>query len=107
MEDYSNLSALLESSTFLTAMEEGLEGGHCIMQVVGDIKLMRANQTSEITTLGRMITFLRNHAEEWAKKNIPSNYDINEFNDNCKKFASNILCWQILHRVHILTETME
>ena len=85
MEDYSNLSALLESSTFLTAMEEGLEGGHCIMQVVGDIKLMRANQTSEITTLGRMITFLRNHAEEWAKKNIPSNYDINEFNDNCKK----------------------
>ena len=86
MSDYHLLDRLLDSPAFRKHMRNNLDKTHIINLVVSDLEIM-SEDNKDIQTLGRVVKYLRNNAKEWIEKNVKSKYDINEFNDNCKKVA--------------------
>ena len=88
MEDYRSLSGLLDNSKFRKIVLKNVSSkGHMLVKVINDLTLMSDSDNAELQTISRMISFLTNIDEEWIKQNVPSTYDVNEFNDNCKKVS--------------------
>ena len=45
------------------------------------------DDSSELETIFRLVNFLKKEDKEWVKENIPSTYDVNEFNTKCKEVS--------------------
>jgi hypothetical protein len=88
MEDYRAIGSLLDNGKFRKLVENSLKDkGNILRSVVDDLALMTDTKGSSLDTICRMITFLKEHDADWVKENIPSSYNVNGFNDNCKKVA--------------------
>ena len=88
MEDYRSLHGLLDNKKFRKVVKKNIDDKeHRLVQVVNDLALMCDSDNAELQTISRMISFLTNIDEEWIKQNIPSTYDVNEFNNNCKEIS--------------------
>ena len=88
MEDYRSLHGLLDNKKFRKVVKKNIDDKeHRLVQVVNDLALMCDSDNAELQTISRMISFLTKIDEEWIKQNIPSTYDVNEFNNNCKEIS--------------------
>ena len=85
MEDYRSLSGLLDNTKFRSKAKKSFDNNHIVSSIVSDLALMADYDNSELQTISRMISFLKKDEQDWVDANIPSSYDVNEFNDNCKK----------------------
>jgi hypothetical protein len=85
MEDYSSISGLLDNSKFRNKVTNELDEEHIISVVANDLALMSDYDNSELQTISRMINFLKKIDQDWVDKNIPSTYDMDQFNNNCKQ----------------------
>ena len=88
MDDYRSLDCLLDNSKFHKVIRREItDKNHLFNQVLDDLALMK-DDTSELETIFRLVNFLKGQDEEWVKKNIPSTYDHQEFNNKCKEICA-------------------
>ena len=85
MEDYSSISGLMDNSKFRHVVQNNLDKDHIITIVTSDLALMSDYDNTELQTISRMISFLKKVDQDWVDKNIPSTYDMDQFNNNCKQ----------------------
>ena len=102
LDHYRSLDTLLENSNFHKILEKKItDKNHLWNEVIGEFKLMKDCDDPELTTIFRMVNFLKNVDEEWVKENIPSNYDANEFDNKCKKLVEQYpLCVNIAKEIY-------
>ena len=88
MENYGLISSLLDNSKFHAVVRKEItDKNHLWNSILNDMQLMRDSDDTQFTTISRMVHFMRDVDKEWAKKNIPSNYDVNEFDNKCKEIS--------------------
>jgi len=87
MENYRLLDCLLDNSKFHKVVRNQItDKNHPLIQIIDDIGLMK-DDSSELETIFRLVNFLKKEDKEWVKENIPSTYDVNEFNTKCKEVS--------------------
>ena len=64
--------------------DKELDNDHIVNQVLREFKVI-SQEDSSLTTIHRMVIFLKREESEWVEKNIPSKFDISSFNSDCKK----------------------
>ena len=84
LEEYRKLASLVENNSLTTLCNNKLDNDHIINQVLAEFKVISQDDGS-LTTIHRMVIFLKKEDAEWVEKNIPSNFDINAFDADCKK----------------------
>ena len=86
MENYGQIASLLDNRKFHSVVRKQItDKNHVWIQILNDLKLMAESDDSEFTTISRLVNFMRKEDEEWVTKNIPSNYDVNDFDNKCKE----------------------
>jgi hypothetical protein len=86
LEEYRKLASLVENPNFKEICNNELDNDHIVNQVLAEFKLI-SKEDSSLTTIHRMVTFLKKEESEWVEKNIPSNFDINSFDADCKRIV--------------------
>jgi len=84
LQEYQKLASILENPSFKSMCEKELDNDHIMNQVLTEFKVI-SQEDSSLTTIHRMVIFLKRVESEWVEKNIPSNFDIKSFDANCKK----------------------
>ena len=86
LEEYRKLASLVENPNFKEICNNELDNDHIVNQVLAEFKVI-SKEDSSLTTIHRMVTFLKKEESEWVEKNIPSNFDINSFDADCKRIV--------------------
>ena len=86
LEEYRKVATLIENTYFKKLMVKSLGKKHIINKVLKEFEVM-CEESSDLTTIHRMVTYLKNEEAEWVKENIPSTFDVNEFDNECKKLV--------------------
>ena len=66
----------------LTGVGE-MSASHLVVDVANDLSVMQEDN-AELTTIFRMINFLKEDDSEWVEKNISNGYKISEFDSKCE-----------------------
>ena len=60
-----------------------MSASHLVVDVANDLSVMQEDN-AELTTIFRMVNFLKEDDSEWVEKNIPNGYKISEFDNKCQ-----------------------
>ena len=60
-----------------------MKDSHLVVDVANDINVMQEDN-AELTTIFRMFNFLKENDPQWIESNIPSSWDIAEFDAKCE-----------------------
>tara|TARA_R110002167_G_scaffold83417_5_gene226643 strand:- start:490 stop:864 length:375 start_codon:yes stop_codon:yes gene_type:complete len=81
---------LLDNGKFHKLIQNSIKDkSHTFRKIVDDLNLMKDLEGKELETITRMVSYMKEHESAWVEENIPSTYNVNEFNDNCKEVINN------------------
>jgi len=90
MDDYRSMGHLLDNGKFHKLIQNSIKDkSHTFRKIVDDLNLMKDLEGKELETITRMVSYMKEHESAWVEENIPSTYNVNEFNDNCKEVINN------------------
>ena len=84
LEEYRKINALTENKSFTKLAGTELADDHLINQVLTEFGVM-SDDSQDLTTIHRMVTFLKKEEPKWVEEQIPSTFDVNEFDNKCKE----------------------
>tara|TARA_R110002051_G_scaffold98216_1_gene168356 strand:- start:100 stop:726 length:627 start_codon:yes stop_codon:yes gene_type:complete len=84
LEEYRKINALTENKSFTKLAGTELADDHLINQVLTEFGVM-SDDSQDLTTIHRMVTFLKKEEPKWVEEKIPSTFDVNEFDNKCKE----------------------
>ena len=89
MQNYRLLHALLDNPNWRKCVQANLPSDHIWFELMEDVELMIVEGVEEqkLTTIYRLVSFLKREDEEWVKENIQSDYDVNEFDNKCLEIS--------------------
>ena len=89
MKNYRLLHSLLDNPNWRKCVQANLPSDHIWSELMEDVELMIVEGAEEqkLTTIYRLVNFLKREDEEWVKKNIQSDYDVNEFDNKCLEIS--------------------
>ena len=82
---YKRIENVMQNKGFtdlLTGVGE-MSASHLVVDVANDLSVMQEDN-AELTTIFRMVNFLKEDDSEWVEKNIPNGYKISEFDSKCE-----------------------
>ena len=106
LEEYRKLASLVENPNFKEFCKNDLDKDHIVNQVLAEFATI-SDESSDLTTIHRMVTYLKKNEPDWIESNIPSTFDIDEFDNKCKQvvtkypllrnISDEIYTWKNLH----------
>jgi len=82
---YKRIENVMQNKGFtdLLAGVGEMSASHLVVDVANDLSVMQEDN-AELTTIFRMVNFLKGDDSEWVEKNIPNGYKISEFDSKCE-----------------------
>ena len=109
MENYGKLASLLDNKKFHRVVRREItDKNHVWNNLLDDMDLMANANEPQFQTISHLVNFMRREDEEWTEKNIPSTFEADEFDNNCKEIcdkypllvniASEVYGWQEMEK---------
>ena len=82
---YKKIEDLMQNKGFTNLLKTvgKMKDSHLVVDVANDINVMQEDN-EKLTTIFRMINFLKENDPQWVESNIPSSWDISEFDNKCQ-----------------------
>jgi len=88
MKNYVLFSNLLDNPKFHEIVRSEItDKNHLWNKIVDDMDLMKNADDKQLQTISSLVNFMTNVDSEWVEQNIPSTYDVNDFDNKCKELA--------------------
>ena len=86
MDNYRSLASLLDNAKFHKIIRSQItDKNHLWNLILDDLGLMKDSDDAEFTTISRLVNHMRKVDEDWVAKNIPSTYDVKDFDNKCQE----------------------
>ena len=85
LKHFKKIDDLMQNKGFTNLLKTvgKMKDSHLVVDVANDINVMQEDN-DELTTIFRMINFLKENDTQWVESNIPSSWDISEFDSKCQ-----------------------
>ena len=88
MKNYVLFSNLLDNPKFHQLIRSEItDKNHLWNQIIDDMELMKNSDDKQLQTISSLVNFMTNVDSEWVEQNIPSTYDVNDFDNKCKELS--------------------
>ena len=88
MKNYHLFQNLLGNKRFRTIIHSEItDKNHLWNQVIDDIELMINSDDKQFQTISSLVNFMKTIDAEWVAQNIPSSFNMKDFDEKCKELA--------------------